>query len=255
MSEAPSAQLADKVAVITGASRGIGEAIARAFAREGATVVLASRTQSDLDSVARSIEEAGGRALAIACHAGEKDALESLFARVVDELGRVDVLVNNAATNPYFGMALEAPEWAFDKTFAVNAKGYFLACQCAGHHMVEQGGGAIINIASILGQKPAPLQVIYAMTKAAVISMTKGLAQELGPQGVRVNAIAPGLVETRFASALIEDDKLHRGFVAQTPLRRHGQPEEIAGAAVYLASDASSFATGSVLVVDGGFTA
>lgn len=249
----PSGALGGKVAIVTGASRGIGEAIARAFAREGASVVLASRTQADLDTVAASIRADGGTAVAIACHAGEPDTLDSLFDRTVAELGRLDILVNNAATNPYFGTAMDAPEWAFDKTVAVNMKGYFIATQRGAQRMVAHGGGSIINVASILGLKPAPMQVIYAMTKAAVISMTKGFAQELGSQGVRVNAIAPGLIETKFASALIDDERMHRGFIEQTPLRRHGQPEEIAGAAVYLASDASSFTTGSVLVADGGF--
>lgn len=254
-------RLTDKVAIVTGASRGIGEAIARAFAAHGATVVVASRSQEALDAVAGSINEdsittaAGGRALAIACHAGKPDALEALFARVEDELGHLDVLVNNAATNPFFGAAIEAPEWAFDKTVEVNLKGYFLACQLAARRMVGRGSGSIINIASILGIKPAPMQVIYAMTKAGVISLTKGLAQELGAKGVRVNAIAPGLIETQFASALIENESMHRAHLRATPLGRHGQPDEIVGAALYLASEASSFTTGAVLVCDGGFTA
>ncbi len=263
-SEDPRAQelsLAGKVAIVTGASRGIGEAIARAFAAHGATVVLSSRTQETLDAVASSINEeqagvgGGGRALAIACHAGKPDALEALFARVEDELGRIDVLVNNAATNPYFGAAIEAPEWAFDKTVEVNLKGYFLACQLAARRMVARGSGSIINIASILGIKPAPMQVIYAMTKAGVISLTKGLAQELGAKHVRVNAIAPGLIETQFASALIDNESMHRAHLRATPLGRHGQPNEIVGAALYLASEMSSFTTGAVMVCDGGFTA
>lgn len=244
-----------KVAVVTGASRGIGQAIARTFAAHGAKVVVTSRDQERLDEVAREIEAEDGEAVGIACHGGRPEAIEALFARVRDLHGRVDVLVNNAATNPYFGTAVEAPEWAFDKTVAVNLKGYFLMCQGAARSMLEQGSGSIINIASIVGLSAAPMQVIYSMTKAGVISLTQGLAKELGPRGVRVNAIAPGLIETQFAAALIDDESLHGELVGATPLRRHGQPNEITGAALYLASDASSFTTGSVMVVDGGVTA
>ncbi len=249
-------RLDGKTALVTGASRGIGEAIARAFAERGATVVLASRKQEDLDAVAASIHGEGrGRAVPIACHTGRSEAIAALFDRVRDELGRLDVLVNNAATNPYFGPAIGIDERAFDVTLAVNVKGYFLASQQAARMMVEQGSGSIVNVASMAGLTPGPLMVVYSMTKAAVISMTKGLAKELGPKGVRVNAIAPGVVETKFAAALIDDEKIHGAIVGATPLRRHAQPREIAGAAVYLASEASSFTTGSVLVCDGGATA
>ena len=256
--------LSAKTAIVTGASRGIGEAIARQLAARGATVVLVSRTQESLDAVAASINGAaggadagagGGKAIAIACHTGKSEAIEALFERLRGELGRLDILVNNAATNPYFGPAIGIEEQAFDRTMEVNVKGYFLMSQHAARIMVEQGSGSIINIASVAGISPGPLMVVYSMTKAAVISMTKGMAKELGPKGVRVNAIAPGLVETQFAAALIDNPKFYDAMVGMTPLRRHGQPHEIAGAAVYLASEASAFTTGAVLVCDGGATA
>ncbi len=247
--------LDDKVALVTGASRGIGEAIARGFAEHGATVVLASRKQEDLNRVAESITENGGKALAVACHIGKLDAIRSLFERIQEEFGRVDILVNNAATNPYFGPAVGISESALDKTIEVNIKGYFLMSQYAAKMMVEHGSGSIINVASISGISPGPLQAVYSMTKAAVINMTKGFAKELGPAGIRVNAIAPGVVETKFARALIDTKEIHDQILSMTPLRRHAQPSEIVGTAIYLASDASSFTTGAVLVVDGGLTA
>jgi NAD(P)-dependent dehydrogenase (short-subunit alcohol dehydrogenase family) len=249
-------ELAGKVAVITGASRGIGEAIARSLAAHGCDVVLASRKQEGLDAVAGSINgEGAGRALPIACHTGNPDSIEALFEGIVSHFGRLDILVNNAGTNPFYGPAVEMPEGAFDKTCEVNIKGYFVMSQRAARLMLEQKSGSIINIASIAAMSPAPGQVVYAMTKAAVIAMTKGLAKELGPAGIRINAIAPGLVETRFAAALIEDPKIRKHIEDFTPLGRHGQPEEIVGAALYLASRISSFTTGSVIVCDGGATA
>jgi len=249
-------KLENKTAVVTGASRGIGEAIARAFAQQGATVVISSRKQEALDAVAASINGEGrGKAIPVACHTGHMDAVNALFERVRSELGRLDILVNNAATNPYFGPATGIEESAFDKTLEVNVKGYFFMSQEAARMMTKQGSGSIINIASITGISPSPMQVVYGMTKAAVISMTKGMAKELGPAGVRVNAIAPGLVETKFAAALIQNKDIHKMIVDFTPLRRHGQPDEIAGAALYLASEASSFTTGAVIVCDGGATA
>ena len=246
--------LEGKVAIVTGASRGIGESIARTFAENGAKVVLASRKQESLDAVAASIKESGGEALPIACHTGHMDMIDALFEKVMDAYGRVDVLVNNAAANPYFGPALNCPEGAYDKTFDINTKGYFFMSQKAGQIMLEQKGGSIVNIASIAGMRGSPMQAVYGMTKAAVIQMTKAFAIELGSEGIRCNAICPGLTETHFADVLINTEEIYNIALQRIPLNRHAQPIEIAGAALYLASDASSFTTGSILVVDGGNT-
>jgi NAD(P)-dependent dehydrogenase (short-subunit alcohol dehydrogenase family) len=247
--------LKDKVIVVTGASRGIGEAIAGGCLDAGARVVLASRKQADLDAAAERLAPRGETA-AIACHTGKAADVEALFARAVERFGRVDGLVNNAATNPYFGPLVDTPEAALDKTIEVNLKGYLWCARALVLHARRRGGGgSIVSIASIAGLRAAPLQGIYGMTKAAVISMTKTLAFELGSSGVRANAIAPGLVETKFAGALVGNPAIRDPIVARTPVGRVGQPVDIAAAAVYLLSDAAAFTTGTVLVVDGGLTA
>lgn len=247
--------LADKVIVVTGASRGIGEAIAGACLDAGARVVLAARKPVDLDAAAARLA-ARGETIGVACHTGKPDDVEALFARAVERFGRVDGLVNNAATNPYFGPLVDTPDAAIDKTLEVNLKGYLHAARALVRHARTRGGSAaLVNIASVAGLRAAPMQGIYGMTKAAIISMTQTLAFELGSAGVRVNAIAPGLVETRFAAAIVGNPMLRDHVVARTPLARHAQPVEIAGAAVYLLSDAASYTTGAVLVVDGGFSA
>ncbi len=244
--------LKDKVIVITGASRGIGEAIARACVEQGASVAIASRKLPDLEKVAGAL---GDRALAVACHTGKAEDVDALFARAIEKFGRVDGVVNNAATNPYFGPLIDTPDAAIDKTIEVNLRGYLYCARALVKHAQKRGGGAsIVNVASVAGLRAAPMQGIYGMTKAAVISMTQTLAFELGGSNIRVNAIAPGLVETKFASAIVQNPMLRDHVVKRTPLARHAQPSEIAGAATYLLSDAASFTTGTVLVVDGGFT-
>jgi NAD(P)-dependent dehydrogenase (short-subunit alcohol dehydrogenase family) len=239
-----------RVAIVTGASRGIGEAIARAFVAHGARVLLAARKVEGLQTVAASL---GAAAHPFAAHTGKEADCAALVAEAVRVFGQVDVLVNNAGTNPYFGPLLGTPGAAWDKTFEVNLKGYFWAARELAKHLAERGApGAIVNIASINGLRAAPQQGVYGMTKAAVISMTKTLAVELVPARIRVNAIAPGLIETRLSDALSKDEALAKEWQLRTPLRRVGSPAEVAGAAVYLASDASSYVTGEVLVVDGG---
>ncbi len=246
----PSFSLEGKVAIVTGASRGIGEAIARAFVAQGAKVVLAARKLEGLKTVADSL---GKAAHPFAAHTGKEADCIALVAEAVRVFGKADLLVNNAGTNPYFGPLLATPSAAWDKTFEVNLKGYLWTSRELAKHLAERGaGGAIVNIASINGMRGAPLQGVYGMTKAAVIAMTKTLAIELVPARIRVNAIAPGLIETRLSDALSKDDELAKEWQRRTPLRRIGSPDEISGAAVYLASDASSYVTGEVLVVDGG---
>ena len=251
---APNFDFTGKISLVTGASRGIGETIARALAALGSTVILVARKMESLNAVATAIRNDGGNAIPMACHTGHPDEIAALFQQIQQDYGRLDILVNNAATNPYYGPALDAPEKAFDKTFEVNVKGYFLMCQHSARLMKEQGKGSIVNIASIAGLSPVPNQVIYGMSKAAVIAMTKGLARELGPAGIRINAVAPGVVETKFAEALKQSKLIQRLVRDQTPLRRWGKTEEIVGAVLYLASDLASYTTGTVLVCDGGMT-
>jgi NAD(P)-dependent dehydrogenase (short-subunit alcohol dehydrogenase family) len=216
--------------------------------------VLASRKQDDLDKVAAQLP--ADRAVAVAAHTGKAADVDALFARAVETFGKVDGLVNNAATNPYFGPMIDTPDAAIDKTLEVNLKGYFYGARALVKHLRARGvGGAIVNIASIAGTRAAPMQGMYGASKAAVISMTQTLAFELGGNAIRVNAIAPGLVETRFASAIVQNPMLRDHVTKRTPLARHAQPAEIADAAVYLLSDSASFTTGAVMVVDGGLTA
>ena len=244
-----------KVALVTGGSRGIGESIAKALGQSGAKVAISSRKLEGVTAAAERLRAEGVTVEPFACHAGKEDEAAALVKGVLERFGRLDVLVDNAATNPYFGPMMGADERAFDKTFEVNVKGYFYAVREAVRHMVSRpGGGSIVLVSSINGLRGAPLQGVYGMTKAAVISMAQTLAVELGPSGIRVNAIAPGLVETRFSAAITGNKDIIDRVVERTPLGRYAQPDEIAGAALYLASDAASFMTGQTMVVDGGWT-
>ena len=244
--------LEGKVAIITGASRGIGEAIARAFVLHGAKVVLASRKIDGVGGVAESI---GAAAFAVAAHTGKEEDCKRLVSKAIEHFGKVDVLVNNAATNPYFGPMLDIDMGAWDKTFEVNLKGYFwMAREVAKHLQGRSAPGSIVSVASVAGMEAAPLQGVYGMTKSAIMSMTKTLAFELAGSKIRVNAIAPGLVKTRFASAIVENEDLSKEVMRKTPLGRCGEPDEIAGGVVFLASDAANYVTGHTLVIDGGMT-
>ncbi|PTU31137.1 SDR family oxidoreductase [Stenotrophobium rhamnosiphilum] len=244
--------LTGRVALITGASRGIGAATARLLAQQGAHVVISSRKQEDLDKVAAEIIASGGKATAIAAHQGESAALHRLIGEIEAGLGRLDILVNNAATNPYFGHISDTDMSMVEKTLQVNIKGYFELAALASKLMKKNGGGAIVNIASINGVKPGMFQGIYSISKAAVINMTQAFAKECAPWKVRVNAVLPGLTETKFASALTKNEQILNVALQQIPLARVAQPEEIAPAILYLVSDAASYVTGTTLTVDGG---
>lgn len=244
-----------RVALVTGSSRGIGEATARLMAEQGAHVVLSSRKVEDLEKVKAKITAAGGKASVMAAHAGSSEDIKRLMADVESQLGRLDILVNNAATNPYFGHISDTEMGMVDKTIQVNIRGYFELSALASKLMKKSGGGSIINIASINGEKPGMFQGIYSITKGAVINMTQSFAKECAPWKVRVNAVLPGLTDTKFASALTKNEQILKTFLPQIPLGRVAQPEEIAPAILFLASDAASYVTGTSLVVDGGYLA
>jgi len=244
-------ELTDKIALITGASRGIGEAIAMNFAAYGAECILVSRKIEGLEAVKQKILDAGGKAEAMACHLGDLSQIQALSRHVSDTYGRLNILVNNAAANPYLGLMTGATPAAFDKTVEVNLKGpFFLIQQTV--HLMEKDGGSIINVGSIGGISPGMFQGIYSITKAGVIAMTKAYAKELAPKKIRVNALLPGLTETRFSAALIESEEIYKNALQRIPMKRHAQPEEMAGAALYLASEAASYTTGTTIICDGG---
>ena len=244
--------LTGKVAIVTGASRGIGEAIATTFAQAGAQVVVSSRKQAALDAVAAKIQEQGGQALAVAAHTGDSEAVNALVARTVEHFGGVDIVVNNAATNPHFGPLLTADEGQWQKILDVNVMGYFRVAKAAVPEMQKRGGGKIINVASIAGLKPLPAMGVYSVSKAAVVMLTQALAQELGPHNIQVNAIAPGMIKTRFSSVLWQTESIAKSIQAATPVGRFGEVDDLTGAALYLASPASDFMTGAVMLIDGG---
>src|SRR3984893_10347243 len=241
-----------RVALVTGASRGIGSAIANAMAEQGAQVVLSSRKQVDLDDEAERINtKFPERAVGIAAHAGRPEDLERLVSEVMRRFSRIDILVNNAATNPYFGPVLDAELSAWDKTFEVNLRGVFILTGLVYKAWMEEHVGALLNLASVRGIRPGCGLGVYNITKAGVIMLTRQLAHELGGK-VRVNAVAPGLVKTRFAEALWTNEAILDRVIISSPRGRIGVPDEIAGAVVFLVSDAASYVNGEVLVIDGG---
>ena len=246
--------LTGRIALVTGASRGIGEAIAKLLAEQGAHVIVSSRKLDECEHVAANIREAGGSAEAFACHVGRMEDIEATFAHIREKHGRLDILVNNAAANPYFGHILDTDLAAYNKTVEVNVRGYFFMSVEAGKLMKERGRGAIVNTASVNALQPGDMQGIYSITKAAVVNMTKAFAKECGPLGIRVNALLPGLTKTKFAGALFENKEIYEHWIENIPLRRHGEPSEMAGTVLYLVSDAASYTNGECIVVDGGLT-
>lgn len=253
MSKTQLFDLDGKIAFVSGASRGIGESIAKLMAQQGAHVIVSSRKIDGCQAVADAIIAEGGKATAIACHIGEMEQITSVFAQIREQFGRLDILVNNAATNPQFCNVLDTDLSAFQKTVDVNIRGYYFMSIEGGKLMKENGGGSIINVASINGVSPGEFQGIYSVTKAAVISMTKVFAKECAQFGIRCNALLPGLTDTKFASALVKNDAILKHALQRIPLKRVADPSEMAGAVLYLASEASSYTTGVALNVDGGF--
>jgi NAD(P)-dependent dehydrogenase (short-subunit alcohol dehydrogenase family) len=246
--------LENKVALITGASKGIGFAIAEIFAAAGAKVVISSRKQESLDEMAAQLRQKGYDVTGIACHVGQTDALEKLVDATVKQYNQIDILVNNAATNPVYGPVHDTTLEAFDKIIDVNLKAPFHLMNLCFPYLRSSSGASVINISSIGGISPEPGLGIYSVSKAALISLTKVYAKEWGDHKVRVNAICPGLIQTKFAEALWSNEKLMQQMMKMMAVKRIGAPEEIGAAALFLASAASSYTTGSIVTADGGFT-
>ena len=246
--------LTGKVAVVTGSSRGIGRAIAERLGEHGAKVVVSSRKPDACEPVAAGIRERGGEAMVIPCHIAHKEALQALVDRTVSAWGGIDILVCNAAVNPYLGPAAGASDEVYERVMGANVRSNFWLCNMVLPGMAARGGGSVIIISSIGGLRGSAQLGLYAISKAADMQLARNICVEWGPRNIRANAIAPGLVRTDFARALWEDPALYRKRTKDTPLQRIGEPDEIAGAAVFLASPAGSFMTGQSIVIDGGVT-
>ncbi|MCP5206209.1 MAG: SDR family oxidoreductase [Hahellaceae bacterium] len=253
MSQQDTFDLTGKVALVTGASRGIGASIARLLARHGAHVIISSRKIDGCQVIADEIIAAGGSAEAIPCHIGELTQIDEIFQTIEERHARLDILVNNAATNPYFGHILDTDLAAYQKTVDVNIRGYFFMSIKGAKLMQKNGGGSIINVASVNGIIPGSFQGIYSITKASVISMTKAFAKECAGLNIRVNALLPGATDTKFASTLVNNQAIKKKVLEHVPMNRIAEPDEMAGAVLYLASAASSYTTGTCLNVDGGY--
>lgn len=246
--------IAGKRAIVTGSTKGIGRAIAEAFAKAGAKVVISSRKPDACDEVASEIAAQGGEVLAIPCHVGDREQLEQLVSKTVGVWGGVDILVCNAATNPVYGPMSNASDEAFEKIMQTNVQSVFQLCNMVCPMMADQGGGSVIVISSIAGLRGNDVIGLYGVSKAAEAGLVRNLAVEWGPKGIRANAISPGLIKTDFARALWEDPVRLERAEKRTPLRRIGAPEDIAGVAMFLASDAAAYVTGQNIVADGGET-
>jgi len=247
----------DRNAIVTGATRGIGLAIARGFLESGATVTLCGRKQEGVDAALASLADHAGtdhsaNVLGVAAHVGKVEDIERLIAAAEERFGPVDTLVNNAGTNPYYGPIAESEDWAWDKTMDVNLRGPYLLSRRVGVKMMAGDGGSIVNISSVAGLEASTKQGIYSVTKAALIMLSKVMAREMGVAGVRVNCICPGVIRTQLSRALWEDEETSKTYLARKALGRFGEVDELVGAAIYFASEASSFTTGAVLQVDGG---
>ena len=249
----PKFDLSGKVAIITGASKGIGESIARGLAEHGAKVIVSSRNQDAVDEVAAGYKKDGLEATGIACHVGNPIQRKALVDKTVEIYGGVDILINNAATNPVFGPLVEMESEVFDKLMNINVKACFQLANICHPIMKSRGGGAIINISSVEGIKPSNGLSLYSVSKAALLMLTQTQAKEWGADGIRSNALCPGLVKTKFSQALWSNDKILGSFTNHLPLNRMAQPDEMAGIVLFLASDAASYCTGGVYTADGGF--
>ncbi|MCJ7496220.1 MAG: glucose 1-dehydrogenase [Deltaproteobacteria bacterium] len=245
--------LKGKVALITGASRGIGQAVAIGLAQAGADIAIASRKLPDLEKVAEQVRKTGRKCLPVAAHVARVEEINNLVGQVMAEYGKIDILVNNAATNPTMASAMDVDERAWDSIMNLNLRGLFFLSQAVARLMKEKGGGKIINISSIAGISPDLLPV-YSISKAGVIMATKVMAQQWAQYNIRANAVAPGLTKTRFSEALWNNPDILKLAMGKTPMARVADPEEMVGAILYLAADASSYVTGQVIAIDGGTT-
>jgi len=247
--------LKDRIALVTGASRGIGRAIAETLAEHGAELIVVSRKLEKLESVAAGIRDKGGKAACFACNMGSLSDIDLLYGKICEDYGRLDILVNNAATNPYFGEMATIDEGALEKTLEVNLKGPFFMTQKAIPLMQVAGQGAVVNVSSVNGIRPAAFQGVYSITKGALITMTQAFAKELAPHHIRVNALLPGFTDTKFSSVLMQNEEIYKMVVDQIPMKRHAEPMEMVGAVLYLVSDAASYTTGACITCDGGLLA
>ena len=246
--------LKEKTAIISGGSKGIGKSIAFKYAEAGANVVICSRKKDNLDSAIEEAQTSGFNIIGIECNTGEIESINNVVDKTLEQFNRVDILVNNAAANPYYGPILNSEDSHWEKIWDINVKGYFNFIKACSKSMKDNKYGKIINVASIAAKTPLDGLGVYNISKAAVVMLTKVLAKEMAGSNVQVNTLAPGLIKTDFSKALWEDESVYNEIIKAIPQARMGEPDDISGMALYLASEASDFITGSMFVVDGGLT-